>query len=33
VLVLREGRSVALGPVSDVFDRPSDPYLAAMLIA
>jgi len=31
VLVLREGRAVACGPVADLFDRPVDPYLAAML--
>ena len=31
VLVLREGRAVALGPVADIFDRPADPYLAALL--
>ena len=31
VLVLREGRTVALGPVADIFDRPTDPYLAALL--
>ena len=31
VLVLREGRTVAYGPVATVFDRPADPYLAALL--
>lgn len=31
VLVLREGRAVACGPVAEVFDRPADPYLAALL--
>jgi len=31
VLVLREGRAVALGPVRQLFDRPTDPYLAALL--
>jgi peptide/nickel transport system ATP-binding protein len=30
VLVLRHGRSVALGPVAAVLDRPADPYLAAL---
>ena len=31
VLVLREGRAVAYGLLEAVFDRPTDPYLAAML--
>jgi peptide/nickel transport system ATP-binding protein len=31
VLVLREGRAVACGPSAAVFDRPSDPYLAALI--
>jgi peptide/nickel transport system ATP-binding protein len=31
VLVLREGRAIACGPVAELFDRPSDPYLAAFL--
>jgi peptide/nickel transport system ATP-binding protein len=31
VLVLRAGRVVACGPVGEVFDRPSDRYLAALL--
>jgi len=31
VLVLRDGRAVAQGPVERVFDRPTDPYLAALL--
>jgi len=31
VLVLREGRAIACGPVAQVFDRPDDPYLAALL--
>ncbi len=31
VLVLREGSVVACGPVAALFDRPADPYLAALL--
>jgi len=31
VLVLRKGRAIACGPVAKLFDRPSDPYLAAFL--
>jgi len=31
VLVLRAGRAVACGALEEVFDRPTDPYLAAML--
>ena len=31
VLVLREGRVIACGPVAELFDRPADPYLAGML--
>ena len=31
VLVLREGRTVACGPVGEVFDQPADPYLSALL--
>jgi peptide/nickel transport system ATP-binding protein len=31
VLVLREGRAVASGPVGKLFDRPSDPYVAGLL--
>ena len=31
VLVLRDGRAVAQGPIGQLFDRPTDPYLAAML--
>ena len=31
VLVLRDGREVAHGLVGQIFDRPADPYLAAML--
>ncbi len=30
VLVLRHGRSITLGPVAIVLDRPDDPYLAAL---
>ena len=33
VLVLREGRTVVCGPVSEVFDRRTDPYLAALIDA
>jgi len=31
VLVLRQGRAVACGPVASVFERTDDPYLAALV--